>query len=69
MTDDSPLDVAKRRVVDARARVLVQERRIAEIREGGRNPTNAEYTLDVLKRALEIFEADYEEELFRADKT
>jgi hypothetical protein len=69
VTDESPLDVAKRRVVDARARVLVQERRIAEIREAGRNPTHAEYTLDVLKRALEIFEADYEEELFRVEKS
>lgn len=66
MTDETALDVAKRRVVDARARVLVQEKRLAEIQRDGRNSIHAEHTLDILRQALAIFEADYEAELTRS---
>lgn len=69
MTDDTPLEVAKRRVVDARARVLVQERRLADIQREGRNAIHAEHTLDILRQALAIFEADYEAELTRPPDT
>jgi hypothetical protein len=65
VTDETPLEVAKRRVVDARARVLVQEQRLAEIQREGRSAVHAEHALDILRQALAIFEADYEAELTR----
>ncbi|MGE4063021.1 MAG: hypothetical protein AB7E79_06595 [Rhodospirillaceae bacterium] len=68
MTSDSPVEVAKRRVIDARARVLVQEKRIAEALREGRNTGALENTLEALKRALEIFEKDYEMTLFNGPK-
>ncbi|MGE3335010.1 MAG: hypothetical protein AB7I36_15295 [Rhodospirillaceae bacterium] len=66
MSADSPLERAKTRVVDARARVFVQEQRLADIHREGRNATSAEYTLDALRRALLIFEAEYEAALIRS---
>ena len=54
--------------MDARARVFVQEQRLAEIRREGRNATSAEYTLDALQRALRIFEAEYEAELLKSQR-
>lgn len=65
MSEDNPLERAKVRVVDARARVFVQQQRLAEIQREGRNATSAEFTLDALQRALRIFEAEYEAELLK----
>jgi hypothetical protein len=68
LSEDSPLERAKTRVVDARARVFVQEQRLAEILRDGRNATSAEYTLDALQRALRIFEAEYEAALLKSQR-
>jgi hypothetical protein len=68
LSADTPLERAKARVVEARARVFVQEQRLMEIRRDGRNATSAEFTLGALQRALRIFEAEYEAELLRPQK-
>ena len=66
MTSDSPIEVAKRRVVDARARVLVQEKLVAEAIRDGRDVPGLHDTLEALRRALEVFEKEYEAAIFNA---
>jgi hypothetical protein len=60
MDDETPMETAKRRVVDARASLLVQEKLVARLGAAGQGTATARETVEVLRRALMVFEAEYE---------
>jgi hypothetical protein len=57
---DTRIETAKRRIVEARAGIFVQEKLIARLAGSGQGLTTARETLDLLRRALMVFEAEYE---------
>jgi len=54
------LEIAKKRVIDARRIVALQERLIADLQAQGQDARVAQQTLRLLVRSLAVFEAGYE---------
>jgi hypothetical protein len=54
------LEIAKKRVVDARRIVALQERLIADLKAQGQDARIAQQTLKLLERSLAVFETGYE---------
>ena len=60
MSAQDDLEIAKKRVIDARRIVALQERLIADLKAQGQDARIAQQTLKLLERSLAVFEAGYE---------